>query len=42
MEDLEKFSLNRSGKSISDLNTREATRLIEILQEEPEEIDLAE
>ncbi len=37
-EELEKFVQKKFGKSTENLNTREANRIIEILEEEPDEI----
>ena len=38
IEELEVFVKAKFGKSLDQLNTREANRIIEILQEEPDEI----
>ncbi len=37
-EELEKFTKHKFGKDVDSLNTREANRIIEILEEDPDEI----
>ncbi len=37
-EELDRFVQKKFGKKIEELNTREANRIIEILEEEPDEI----